>query len=362
MIRDNAGFKELRLGAWGWFIAFRLRSKFFPLILVALLSLTTLACALLGPNARSTPQAVIIRNRLPTLTPTSLPAQTPPVTAIAAVPPTQPDPVQLPTTAAPAAAAAVPIPSATASQNMEPASAPVINSAPPPAEVAVTPTPLPTAAPVAVATETPTPTSVPTEAPTMTPSPTPPAWLFTGVRTSPAPDGNGLFLYGDMVNNTGSSQTLQFISATFYDAQGQIISPADITDYWPTEAVPPGGQIPFELNVAGVPGNAGFDLNVEALPSDQTPRQDFEFSDLNQSGQDGDYCLSGSLRDQGSELQEYLVIVAVLYDPQNNVINFGDYFESDPGGETDEHTLDFELCVDSLGQNVARHELRAWGL
>jgi hypothetical protein len=188
------------------------------------------------------------------------------------------------------------------------------------------------------------------------------AWLFNGVRVSPAPDGNGLLLYGDMVNNTGSSQMLQFVSATFYDAQGQVMPPASINDYWPTEAMPPGAQIPFELSVAGIPNPANFDLNVNAVPSDQTPRQDFEFSDLNQSSDGGDYCLSGSLRDQGSELQEYLVIVAILYDPENNVINFGDYYESDPEGETDEHTLDFELCVDSLGQNVARHELRAWGL
>jgi hypothetical protein len=171
-----------------------------------------------------------------------------------------------------------------------------------------------------------------------------------------------MLLYGDIINNTGSSQLLKYVTATFYDAQGQVIPPVAITDYWPTEAIPPGGQVPFELNVAGVPSAADFDLSVEATPSDQTPRQNFEFSDLSQSNEGGAYCLSGSLRDQGDEPQEYLVIVAILYDPQNNVVNFGDYYESDPQGEIDEHTLDFELCIDPLGQDIARHELRAWGL
>jgi hypothetical protein len=248
------------------------------------------------------------------------------------------------------------------SQNVEAVNPPVADApAVPPAEAA-TPIPLPTATLAVPATETPTPTSVPTDTPTLTPTPTSAAWLFSGVRLAPAQDGSGILLYGDMINNTGSAQTLQVVTATFYDAQGQIISPANMTDYWPTEAIPPGAQIPFELNIAGVPNPADFDLNVDAVPSDQTPRQDFEFSDLDQSNEAGDYCLSGSLRDQGSVPQEYLVIVAVLYDDQNNVVNFGDYYESDPQTETDEHTLDFQLCVDPLGQNVTRHQLWAWGL
>lgn len=340
--------------------------QLLSLALIASLALTTLACAFLGINSRSASRPIIIRGTLPTLTPTARSVLTPPaisplpVTAVAAAP-VELTPSPQPPTVAAVAAETGPIPSPTLNQNSEPTNAPIENSASPSTEVA-TPTPFPTSLPAATATEEPTPTSVPTPTPTAIPTPTPSAWLFAGVRVSPAADGNGLLLYGDIINNTGSSQILKVITATFHDAQGQVISPSDITDYWPTEAIPPGAQVPFELKVAGVSGMANFDLSVEAVPGDQTPRQDFEFSDLNQTNVGEGYCLAGTLRDQGSELREYLVIVAILYDPQNNVVNFGDYYESDPEGESDEHTLDFELCVDPLGQNVARHELRAWGL
>jgi hypothetical protein len=350
-------------------------SNSWLLWLISLLTLTTLACGFLGGNSGPTANYIIIRDRLPTLTPTLLAVLAPtvaspsdPAVAVAAAP-EQAAPLALPATAAPAVVEAAPLPAPAPNQNIEPAN-PAVEAPPalaleappvPPVEV-FTPTPLPTPTVAATATETPTPTSVPTEAPTATPSPTPAAWLFAGVRLAPAPDGSGLLLYGDAINNTGASQTLQFIGATFFDAQGQVLAPANLTDYWPTEAVPPGGQIPFELSVAGIPNPANFNLNAEAVPSDQTPRQDFEFSDLNQSNDTGSYCLSGRLRDQGSELNEYLVIVAILYDAQNNVVNFSDYYESDPEAEIDEHTLDFDLCVDPLGQNIARHELRAWGL
>jgi hypothetical protein len=65
------------------------------------------------------------------------------------------------------------------------------------------------------------------------------------------------------------------------------------------------------------------------------------------------------LRSTGDSVQNYLVIVAVLYDDQDNVVNFGDYYE--PYLESDE-ALNFEICVGSPNQGVARYELRAWGL
>jgi len=47
-----------------------------------------------------------------------------------------------------------------------------------------------------------------------------------------------------------------------------------------------------------------------------------------------------------------------LYDGQGNVVNFGDYGEF--GVDDDE--VDFEICINPPNQEVARYELRAWGL
>ena len=53
-------------------------------------------------------------------------------------------------------------------------------------------------------------------------------------------------------------------------------------------------------------------------------------------------------------------MMVILYDSQEKVVNFGDELEPRPGILGDE-TLDFEICAQTLGQTVARYELRAWG-
>ena len=169
-----------------------------------------------------------------------------------------------------------------------------------------------------------------------------------------------LLLYGDLINNSNSPQSLTLITGTFYDDQGQVIADAESTyDYWPPiETLPPGGRMPFELTVVGIQGTANFTLSVEAEPSSELPHQDFTFSDLSQWVEEDIYCVEGILHNQGGELQDYLVIVAVLYDAQNNVINFGDYFESHPESS---QSSSFTVCAGPPNHDVVRYELRAWG-
>jgi hypothetical protein len=59
-------------------------------------------------------------------------------------------------------------------------------------------------------------------------------------------------------------------------------------------------------------------------------------------------------------LRDDLVVVAVLYDSQDRVISFGEYY-MDPEYVVGDQTEEFEICVDSYDQDVARYELRAWG-
>ena len=212
--------------------------------------------------------------------------------------------------------------------------------------------------PTPTATETPTPTASPP--PTVTPLPE--GWVFSGAQISSESEEEGLRLYGEVINNTGSSQELFFISGTFYDAQGQPLPDAATIDYWPIEIVPPGGRVPFELTILEAQTIDTFDLTVEAALSEDVPSQDFEFLAVEQTTEANSYCLSGQVRNLAGELEVYLTVVAVLYDAQDKVINFNDHYDHSPEQVISDQTMEFALCVDSFGQDVARYELRAWGL
>ena len=90
-------------------------------------------------------------------------------------------------------------------------------------------------------------------------------------------------------------------------------------------------------------------------------QHDFEFADLNQWTEDDVYCLEGKARNLGAGVEDYLIIAAVLYDAQDNVVNFGDYQEFGRIGLAGDTSSDFEICVDPPYQNVVRYELQAWG-
>lgn len=75
----------------------------------------------------------------------------------------------------------------------------------------------------------------------------------------------------------------------------------------------------------------------------------------------GSYCVEGELRKPGAGLRDYLTIAAILYDAQRQVINFDSYDEFFPEDVVGDQTLGVQVCIDPLGQQVARYEVRAWG-
>jgi hypothetical protein len=302
-------------------------------VLTICLALALLACHLSQMAARPTPKRAPTRTPLPTLTPTSLlPLSTT---------------NSFPTTVVATEETATPVPTFT-----------------PPPDNSEAPSPTPTLANATAPQNTPTANPPPTPAstsidlPTATPPPQTAGWSFAGVQSYPDPYGGGLLLYGDLINDTGMTQELVFVSGTFYDASGQVIAdPGSTSDYWPVDVIPSGGRLPFELTVLDIEQAVAYDLTLEAQPSDRTPRQDFEFANLDQWGEDDIYCLTGELQNLGAPLQEYIVIVAVLFDSQDRVLKFGEYYEPGPV----DPSLEFEICIDLINQDIARHELRAWG-
>lgn len=376
-------------GAWSQSKKPLLR-RWFSCFVAIFLILATLACGFIETRSQSASDYVIL-TRLPTLTRTPLPTLTPTSNpaSVAVVPtaesfeiaPTlasQPEstPVVPPVSAASSASGlantsadvstAPDISLVTekaeikdtpaSSASLDPSTAPTTTPTSPP-PVTPTETHVPTSTPAPTATETPLPTSTPTTTPTPLPE-----WVFSGVRISTDQYEDDLLLYGDVMNNTGSSQELAYITVTFYDAQSQVIADQGIYDYWPVETIPHGGQAPFEITVIGIQDAANYDLRVEAEPSEKTLHQEFEFLDLSQSDEDDTYCLGGRIRNDGNKLQSYLVIVAVLYDSQDNVVNFSDYYHYSPKDLVGDETLNFEICADTFNQEVARFELRPWGI
>jgi hypothetical protein len=99
----------------------------------------------------------------------------------------------------------------------------------PPTETA-SPTDAAAAGPASAPTEafTPSPTFTPASTPptaaTASPIPETPGWSFVGVRVYTAQHDSGLLLYGDLINNSGSSQEVWYLTGIFYETQSQIIA------------------------------------------------------------------------------------------------------------------------------------------
>jgi hypothetical protein len=223
-----------------------------------------------------------------------------------------------------------------------------------------TPSPTPFATPVAGA---PTSTMTPAEpTPTATSTALPANGLsFANVRTFQTIDGAGLLLYGDVINQSDSAQEIKLVTGQFLDGQGQVIADENrVSGYWPVEIVPPQDKVPFELYAEGIQTAADFKLRLDAQPSGSPPRRDFVVSAAYQENDEFGLCLGGTLQNSGGEIQDYLVIAAVLYDAENKMISFGDTFVS-PAMATTGQSEEFEICADSFGQNIGRYELQAWG-
>ena len=166
-----------------------------------------------------------------------------------------------------------------------------------------------------------------------------------------------------MDNNTGLPQTTLYESAQIYNLNHQLIDNGiDVLSHVPVDTIPPGGRVPFELAVES--GQPIFRLNLFAMsePASNPPRQNFDVSNVSQwISKTNAYCLSGNITNPASPLEDYLVVMAVAYNDQNTVANFGEYSVSAPQTINDGGKSNFEMCLDPLGQNIARHQVSVVG-
>ncbi|MCS6909969.1 MAG: hypothetical protein NZM11_05295 [Anaerolineales bacterium] len=214
--------------------------------------------------------------------------------------------------------------------------------------------------PQASATVTLKPTATPTPTPTTTAATT---WRFVNLTFGVDPfDSRHSLIYGEVINASGVAQEISDFTGTFYNAQGQIVAGNDrVRAYWPLTVLPPGGQMPFELQVLEATGLTRADLGVIATPRDEAPHTDFLFENVTQVINNEFYCLRGQLRNPGNRLTEYLVIAGLLYDAQNNLVRFADVSDGPPIFAMGDRLKSFEICLAPPYPGAVRHELRAWG-
>lgn len=338
--------------------------------LLVLLALASLACSLGGLSGESSRKVIHIKKTLPTFTPTAVAgpsqdvvvAEAPGLLAEVSTVLQEPITDTTPLTPTDTALGAAQASTQPVNSSVPPVDTPTPNLLPSPA-LDSNPTeaidPSPTSQPL------PSPTPEPVTPPSLEPNPIPGAggWSFTGIQAAYDQEEEGVIMHGDIINNTGTSQVISYLTGTLFDGQTQITASVDdAAVYWPLEIVPPGGQVPFELIAYDIQSVADFNLSVISEPSSDTPRQDFEFLELDPSSKAEYYCVRGKLWNQGNPLLDHLLILAILYDDQNNIINFGTFEESSPEYVLGEEALNFEVCTDSYNHQIARHELRAVGL
>lgn len=315
-------------------------------VLIILLALSSLACVCGGvpelyPSGN--PKKVVVmppvRTRLPTLTPTALAAALPVVQATAGEPVT----VQ---------------PTATMASIAVATSAPVQIAAAP--GVTPAPTVLPTIGASAEPATAPTPPAPPASPTSM---PVTSGWSFSGVTNLAGNPKEGLRLIGELVNRTGASQHSITISGAFYDTAGEVdMDNMYVVSYVPIDPVPADAHVPFELQVSGNQAIDRFDLQALSEPTSAAPRQDFNFSAVEQRmDEENQYCIHGQVENQGLPVQKYLMVMAVGYDDQGSVVSHAEYYTDILlGSEAQSST--FDLCLNPSGRQISRHDLKAFGL
>jgi hypothetical protein len=233
----------------------------------------------------------------------------------------------------------------------------------------------PTATPTTTATSPPPPTAAATSPPPPTPtSPPPPpppplatdsgpaaelGWSFAGTRVETQPARKVMLVFGELINNTGAAQQLSQVTASFYDGQGNLlVADKSTTGLWPIRVIPQGARVPFALTIYDVTDVANFDLAVDAKAISTSARQDFEFLGVTEGYKGTQYCLVGALANPGGETAKSVVVAAILYDDQGNVLSFG---TDNAAGLAGGQSVDFEVCLKSPPENTTSYELRAWG-
>ena len=192
---------------------------------------------------------------------------------------------------------------------------------PPTVEALATDTPVPTDTPIPTDTPAPTDTAVPAEAAAPPETAGVPEGAdgveFQGVTDYLSGSGSH-YLVGEVLNRT--AETLRFveISATFYDASGQVVGGG--STFTELNSVEPGSAAPFKLTTLNPPAFERYDLQVDYATTTQPP---IRLEITGHSGAldgSGWYRVTGEVRNPHGFAVKFPEIVATYYNGAHEVI------------------------------------------
>lgn len=167
---------------------------------------------------------------------------------------------------------------------------------------------------------------------------------------------------GEVTNNTSTQQLIETLEGVFYSAPGVTVNPNDIVGFSPQEVIPVGATVPFYFELDAVTSLDSYTVTVQTDLSPFVTRTDLILQDQSERiDADGQRCFDGRVRNAGERLQNEIVVMATLYNEQNNLVNFNyEYFDSGVAFTIlGDRTRSYSICV--RPPHSGRAEVRVYG-
>ena len=154
-------------------------------------------------------------------------------------------------------------------------------------------------------------------------------------------DGDWLDIYGEIQNNSESPMSWVKISAALFDANGEILNTN--YNYSMLDLIPPGGNSPFSMSMTSEwSGFTDYQLFIEADIEDEPFELQVEVVSV-ETREESEWCYAeGEVKNISDEPLDLVNVVAGFYDADGNIIDTGwDFAEANTlePGATSEYSI-----------------------
>jgi hypothetical protein len=196
-------------------------------------------------------------------------------------------------------------------------------------------------------TPTPTFTATPTRTPTPTATPVPPSIKILSGHYSYTDNEGSLHILGLIENQTGSAVSNLWIKSSLKSSKNKVLESQ--TDMVFLSYLPAGDRTCFDIIYIDPPsGWSSYALSSPAYSVATSTQPDLEITSRNgdYDSSNGEYTLSGTVRNDGSSLVEMVKVIGSLYDRNDKVLGCANnYINSLPPSlytnQSSSFTIDF---------------------
>ncbi len=162
------------------------------------------------------------------------------------------------------------------------------------------------------------------------------------------------WVFGETINETGNSQEEIEVEVTFFASDGSSVA-VDFGDIL-ANVMPAEITLPFSILVESPVAPAEYELGIDGIPSETTPRDDFQIISSELTYSEDELLIVGQAHNPGSDLSSYAELTATLYDGQGTVVAVGSGFLS--AGELGAgQTASFEAFVEQPHESIDSYVL-----